>query len=478
MGVLKNLVNAKMSGNVGSMNFRKRGSQVVVAERSYSNSSKGQGATEAQRMHRSRLANVVNFFKAIKSIEARAWENKAENCSDFNYLSKFNLATSPIFLAKDEAQAGASVVAPYIVSRGSLEGLVSAFDTTGFKVGVVVAENFSFANNTLATFSEGVIANNAGWQNGDKLSIAILNESYKTIAGLQIPMVSVQYVEITLDVESTKNMMEVAGVSTANCSCDANGNMYIGASCIAAFAIHSRKANGMLLTSSQSVILKTPADAIYTKYTGDAQKAKAMLSYGYQEDVLLTPGAVTEAQVVEPTIATISSIKYAGSAISSGATLEGGANLVIEGSDFKNDNVKVMVGGTAYVPTASSTTSRTYSLAQAGNLVIYVNGESYLTATVTAYVDGIQVTMKAGVEFQWPLSNQHDYVNQSFIIYVKGRNLGAVTCTGGTIRSMIVDTPEEKSIDFVCPNAGNVAYTISVGNEVIYSGTTQTSEEL
>lgn len=292
MGILKNIVNAKVSGNVGSMNFRKRGSQTVVAERSYSNSSKGNGASLLQRAHRSRLANVVNFFRTIKAIEARAWQNKPENTSDFNMLSKYNLAASPIFLTKQEAQAGASVIAPYEVSRGTLPSLAQAFETGKFNVGVNVAADFSLDTKTLGELSTAIINNNDGWQNGDKLSIAILSHAIKEVAGINVPMTSVAYVEITLDASSVLLCKDIPGISAGTLSFNSAGDLLVGATCNACFAIHSRKIQGVLETSSQSIVMKDSADVIFTQYSGAVQQDLAMASYGYQSEVLLTPGDV------------------------------------------------------------------------------------------------------------------------------------------------------------------------------------------
>lgn len=292
MGILKNLVNAKVSGNVGSMNFRKRGSQTVVAERSYSNSSKGEGASLLQRQHRSRLANIVNFFRIISAIEARAWQVKPENNSDFNMFSKYNLAASPVFLTKQEAQTRASVVAPYEVSRGGLPTLVQSFEEDGFNTGVNVAAGFAIATKTLGELSTNIIANNDGWRNGDKLSIAILTHAMKEVAGLSVPQTNVAYVEITLDSSSVLLCKDIPGIANGDLKINSAGDLLVGATCTGAFAIHSRKINGVLETSSQSITMADTADAIYTKYTDASQMEAAMNSYGYQGEVLLTPGEV------------------------------------------------------------------------------------------------------------------------------------------------------------------------------------------
>ena len=86
MARLKNLISSKLSGNVGAMNFRVRRGETVVAERVYSNASKGEGATESQRVHRSRLANIVNFYRVIAKAQKKAWEAKEQKPQHPSYL--------------------------------------------------------------------------------------------------------------------------------------------------------------------------------------------------------------------------------------------------------------------------------------------------------------------------------------------------------------------------------------------------------
>lgn len=469
MGILKNLINAKVSGNVGSMNFRKRGSQTVVAERSYSNKSKGDGASTAQRLHRSRLANIVNFYRVIAAIQARAWQNKGENVSDFNMLSKYNLAKSPIFLTKQEAIARACVIAPYEVSRGSLPTLAQAFVTEGFNVGVNLGEEFVFDQNTLGAFSQAVIDNNDGWKNGDKLSIALLSHAMQPVAGVSVPKTDVVYVELTLDVESTINLMMIANLVEAAPALNADGFMCCAGQCNAAFAIHSRKVMGVLETSSQSVVMKSAAaDPVLIKYSSDQQKVLSMASYGYQADVLLTPGEVAEVSPADVKIANVTAVTYAGSPLASGSIVDGNGELVITGTDFTRKNVVVNVAGVVFVPQSATSTEQKYSVSSSGLLTITVNGVVYITATIAADPSNITEIKLNEDTYTRPQSNLTLYRNTQYSGSVMGTDLGEISCTGGTIYRQSGDDTE-KSFGF---NASKDAdsFTISCGDVVILSG--------
>lgn len=469
MGKLKNLINAKVSGNVGSMNFRKRGSQVVVAERSYSNSSKGAGASALQRAHRSRLANIVNFFRVISAIQARAWQTKAENVSDFNMLSKYNLATSPVFLTKQEALAHASVIAPYEVSRGSLLPLVQAFEENKFNCGVMIGGGFSFAQNTLGALSQQILDNNEGWRNGDKLSVALLTHAMVEISGLQVPKADVIYIEITLDIESSESLMAMPNMMAAQPALNADGELVFGMVCQGAFAIHSRKQNGILETSSQSIIMAPAADAIFAKYTSEGQKELAMASYGYQADVLLTPGAVVEQSAADVKIANVTSVLYGNSALANGSTIEGGQVLTITGTDMTNNNVVVNVAGVKYVPQSVTDTTRTYMLGSGGALTISVNGSVRYQCTIHVDAPAVVTLVRLGADrYQGAKSGYNASLNVDNDFEVQGEGLGALSATGCTLANIGgSETRRTASVKF--PNLGS--FTIMCGTTVVLAGT-------
>lgn len=471
MGKLKNLINAKVSGNVGAMNFRRRGSQVVVAERSYSNSSKGAGASALQRAHRSRLANIVNFFRVIMAIQARAWQVKGENVSDFNMLSKYNLATSPVFLTKQEALAHASVIAPYEVSRGSLLPLVQSFEENKFNVGVMVGGGFNFAQNSLGALSQQILDNNEGWRNGDKLSVALLTHAMVEISGLQVPKADVVYIEITLDVESTESLMSMPNMIIAQPSLNADGELVFGMACQGAFAIHSRKINGILETSSQSIIMAPAADALYDKYTSEGQKELAMASYGYQADVLLTPGAVVEQSAADVKIAAVTSVKYGSADLVNGSTIEGGSVLTITGTDMTNNNVVVNVAGVKYVPQSVTETTRTFTLGSAGTMTIAVNGTIRYTVTIeVAEAPAITKITLGSSNYTEPKSGLNLEQGVSQALSVEGTSLGTLTATGCTL-SNVGGTETKRTATAAFNSIGS--FTIMCGSTVVLAGTVE-----
>lgn len=375
MGKLRNIISAKISGNVGSMSFRDRGADVVVAERSYSNSSKGTGATEKQRVHRSRLANIVNFFRGIKAIEARAWEGKDRYVSDFNRFTSLNLASSPIFLTKQEASLGACVIAPYGVSRGSLAPCGGHYDDTAFVTDIVLASSFSPAEASVSDLAKQIVDNNPGWAYNDKLSCCFMRQIERTLSGATIPQVEVIYFELTLDAESTTRLDEL--INWDSIQPDNDGHLQFLDGGDAAFAIHSREVAGALFTSEQDVVQRFPANTVFTKYSSEAQMQAAMDSYGYKEDVLLNPYSEVDAQTVVP--AYVSSVNMGENALVDGRTYTAASTLTIAGEGLSTDNVVVMKGTDAMTPAASTATSMTWTISDEAAYSVVINGNTAYT---------------------------------------------------------------------------------------------------
>lgn len=293
MGKFTNIVSAQITGNVGSMNFRRKDGEIVAAQRATTNSSKGDGASYAQRLHRVRIANIANIYRAIALIEKRGWENKGANQSDFNMISKFNLANSPVFLTKQEAELGAAVVAPYAVSRGSLAPTNGRYTGgTIFNFGLSIGEGaIDWDTITIPDFSARIIENNKGWEYGDKLSACVCHQITRTVSGVTVPQVEVVYLEITLDANSTQLVSDMGNWDAMQLDAANDHTLQFLDGGDAAFVIHSRETAGHLLTSEQDMILQNPYGEIFRTYTSDAQRDAAMQSYGYKDAVLLDPNS-------------------------------------------------------------------------------------------------------------------------------------------------------------------------------------------
>lgn len=335
MGKFTNIVSAQITGNVGSMNFRRKDGEIVAAQRATTNSSKGDGASYAQRLHRIRIANIANIYRAIALIEKRGWENKGANQSDFNMFSKFNLANSPVFLTKQEAELGAAVVAPYAVSRGSLSPTNGRYTGgTIFNFGLSIGEGaIDWDTITIPDLSARIIENNKGWEYGDKLSACVCHQITRTISGVTIPQVEVVYLEITLDANSEQLVSDMGNWDAMQLDAANDHTLQFLDGGDAAFVIHSRETAGKLLTSEQDMVLLNEFSELFVKYSGAAQREAAMQSYGYKDAVLLDPNSENADNVTVENF--ITKVYY----------LDQGPQTLSDGMEIPVDTVVGIIGG-------------------------------------------------------------------------------------------------------------------------------------
>lgn len=297
-GVLK-----KMQGNAGQLSFRQLGNETVVSERIYKNKSAGDGATLAQREHRCKLANIVNFYRAINEFEKRAWEGKAEKVSDYNMFVKANLTNNDVYMPKNYANVGAVVPARYVVSKGNLSPVqINPFfgpGTDGVQIALVVGELPVGTPVTVGMVSQGIIENNAGYNNGDKITFAFMFKRNESIGGVTYPFVDVDYIEMQLDTTSTE--LAAAIYQSRNMSFYIEDNVVrFHGTPDAVFAVHTRMLGSVLLASNQVVVL--PATQSSNPYGTEEWIQACCDSYGYKGDVLIQPSEVQGSNLMQVTV--------------------------------------------------------------------------------------------------------------------------------------------------------------------------------
>lgn len=384
MGKYKTIISSSISGNVGSMNFRRRGSTTVVAVRSFANSSKGDGASDIQRRHRSRMANVVSFFRAIKPTQPNAWQYGNAGASSYNRFFSVNLASSPIFLTIEEARLRSCVIAPYIVSSGSLRPLAQSCVDGIFHSGVVVSAGLDLDSCTLGEFSASIIANNYGWQNGDKFYMCCLDQSMKLVGGRDFPAVLTKFFSVILDTTSSRLFSSLANYSALELALADDGELICSSMHDAAFGIHSRIVAGDLLSSPQRVVMRSFEEPTYLLYSSSVQEERAMKSYGYQEPVLLTPNSEVMPPIRPQAI--ISSILFNEDIVSAGAVYEDEGILTILGENLSDDTLKVLKDDERLPLSYISPTQMVVSLTETAEYKIYANDVMIISFELKVHV--------------------------------------------------------------------------------------------
>lgn len=313
-GGLRNLI-GRVGGNVYYMNKGQNIARELAPAISNPRS-------EGQQEQRMRWANMVAFYRANQPWMKRgAFESKKQTWSDYNAFVSANSKVSPVFLTKEIAEQGGAVVAPYVVTKGSLPSvaveLIDSDET--FITDLYLGELSGISGATTAkALSEALLANNNGLREGDQLSF-ILNVQ-ESRGG--VPFIVARYYEFIIDstdertlealglgdvlVDDTHNEMQCLGFT--------NDGVVCGGACIV-----SRTTSGEIKVSTQALVLTDACSAFLAVYTSETAFQQASASYGESEANFLAAGYSGKASNVSvPVAQSILSVKVGDRTFSNG----------------------------------------------------------------------------------------------------------------------------------------------------------------
>lgn len=245
--------------------------------------------TEAQMNQRVKWANLVNFYRANASWMKYAYETRKTNQSEYNKFMSLNVTDSRIFLTKQQAAAGACVVYPYLITQGSLPSIETIAYTDGWQSNLVLDNNTQLSVLTsVAEFSQNILRNNPGIQEGDQLSFIRFTQLTNADAG--VPYVVVRKYEILIKASGTGLLYDYLPFSYIDSNESANDCrlVVLNSGNAGGFAlILSRTIGGKTYVSSQRIVIANNA-AIISTFSSPSQLAAAIASYGESSEAFLS----------------------------------------------------------------------------------------------------------------------------------------------------------------------------------------------
>lgn len=376
-------------GKVGSLVFARRLGQQIT--RAY-NAKPKDAATLSQVQQRVRIANVVAMYRAIKSLANHSFEGAKGGQTSYNLFVQSNLKNNNVVLTKEAAALGACVVAPYLVSRGTMPSVtvsgLGAEAVTNIAVGNLTIDGTT----TIGAFTDALVTNNSGIQYGDQLTYLSLVQQTDSNTGY--PVVTTQIYEVVLrqgDSATLRTYMPEVATTVKN-GLLAHGKLIgLGGFC---WILSRKNADGSLSVSTQRIIL-TSQDVI-SQYTGATAMTSATGSYGFNGDPILTPGGTGQpgspsgGGSTDPVVS-ISSVSLGGTRLTAGSSSPvslspGQLNVVINGSNLSSaESVSLKINGTSYTLTKGEGGSNTQI---SGTIDI---GDEISASAVAVVVDGAQM---------------------------------------------------------------------------------------
>ena len=276
----------KQIGSIGDLTFKLVNGVTIVSEKITQMTNP---RTDGQMRTRTRWYNIVAMYKGIRPLLNKGFENKAAGLSDFNMFMKMNMQKEPVYLTKQAVAGGACVATAYQISQGSLPAIVLTGTGQNVKTDIRLGGESITANTTVAQFAAAVVQNNPDYRYGDQISFFLVKQMVNAETG--IPYCQFSATKVVLDAANTEKLADVTNNSHGFASAD--GLLaHVGNDNDCAYGwVHTRKSNGKLLVSSQSLVSANSKEA---EYKGDAAYNLARSSYGVSIDVFLAPDGEAE----------------------------------------------------------------------------------------------------------------------------------------------------------------------------------------
>ncbi len=398
------------------------------------NSSKGKGATYAQRDNRCNIASLGRFYSSCEQLFKGAFMLNSGSISDFNQFVRLNSKVNGVRIPKDEVAAGAAVVSPVYVSYGSLPDLSCLYDSeTGAYYTTLNLGTGVTPDTTVSDLTKVILANNSGWLNNDMITVVLFDEHMVRGGNdYAVPKFKISAVQFTLD-HSNTNAVSAEFANLVGDYDEAKGGSLINFHGAGVTVIHSRKTGGELQVSTSQV--NCGGSVLYPKYSSKTNAKVAAESYGYKDDPILMPAVAangTAPDTPSGTTADIVSVTLNGTPVSNGSAVSttGTGELVITGTGLAG-NIRVSADGETWAPQSQSDTRCVYgvnkttavtvtNLSTAASITFNV---SYTAPTAdTPVVTGVKVgTTNIDV------GTSAGTLNASQQVTVSGTNLGSVT---------------------------------------------------
>lgn len=377
MAKIRVSTNPLYKGGAGGYSFYVRsGEQVVRQRRNNSNYGESASRTYPQMVRRVKWSNLVNMYKIMKQWMPKAFENKSQGQTDYNIFMSLNANNVSAALTKDMSLADNCIVEAVQVSRGTLPPL--ALDADG--VGLLYTTNIKITSaitsaTTVGQLAADILANNGDFVANDNLAV-IKFDNYID-PRVEWPIAHSYYAEITLNTADTRTLASIPGIAGIFGKSDsdyltiaANRRNEVG--CV---AIHTRKQSASLSVSSQSIVMLT--DEYIMQYSGEEWVNTCIQTYGLDQEVPLDPnfrGGII-AQVTANDVV-----------IENADSLSGSQTIRVYGNQLYGNGYSFVHNGVEYTPLGSTDEYDEYMLTDNGTYIIYIDGQRYMSFSVSGIV--------------------------------------------------------------------------------------------
>jgi len=172
MGKLNN--DGTISGRIGGTVQRSVNGTTYISARP---SSVKNPQTDMQMAQRTKKQNIVNMYGYMKPALKDNFQGKVGKQSDYSKFVGCNLSQQPVYLDQSDAAVKACVVAPYIVSFGTLASLEYHLEDGWLVSDIYVGKMEITPETPLNNLIWSILAPLSGWNEGDIMEFIICQQT-------------------------------------------------------------------------------------------------------------------------------------------------------------------------------------------------------------------------------------------------------------------------------------------------------------
>ena len=269
--------NGNYSGKISNVVYKNYNGKIVVCHKQ---TTYRDAKTEGQVVYRVKMRNIQNIYASLKESLRGNFQDKTGRQTDYSRFQGVNMQKPAVYLNKKEVAIKAQIVAPYIVSFGTLPPIGYELKDNMLVTDISLGNLTITPDTTVSQLVLAIMKNNEGWELDDCLEFMIVRQ----MEG-QTPTAKCSFTHLPLDKNNTAKLSDALIIYNSNevvLSSSAEGFLQMNASDNGGFAIiRKRMASKGLLTSTQELAVNNP---LFDLYHSDQRKQKALDSYGVKRD--------------------------------------------------------------------------------------------------------------------------------------------------------------------------------------------------
>lgn len=280
MGKVTSLI--EFNGGVGNLvGYKGRDGRNVIRHKVYDVKN---AKTTLQMRRRVAWGNLVQIWGALMPHMEPAFESKTAGQTQFNAFMQMNVdGNDVVYLKKNEMRLGVCVVAPVLISEGTLPAITTSTISGGRVVtNIALGDLASLDECTVSNFSKAILNNNTGWEEGDQLTIIYMEQMLEGTD--QVPKTDVKVTKVVLTKEDNTSLADVCDITLMGI---ADGYLAYTRTITGGLAyIQSRKEGGMTKVSTARLMVN---NTLLESYCSRSAQNAAIKSYGGAKEKYLTP---------------------------------------------------------------------------------------------------------------------------------------------------------------------------------------------